>query len=543
MNRRLCISAALLSIAALSAFGQNNFKHIATLTGDKLTDGFGMAIATGDINGDGFADLIVGAPVGNYADGNYVKIFMGEASSEGSGSMGIDTTADYVLHCDQLFYSGFGYSITCGDVNGDGIDDLIIGVPYYNEGGYDTGIYCSGRVYIYYGSLSFDTIPDKILIPPGDLWDCFSYYFGSTVAVVGDVNGDGKCDLAVGAKGPSAAFGAGTVSIYYGGTNFDVNPALTLSGQQNIDGFLGESIAGVGDINQDGYDDILVGAWAVKEGRAYLIYGGTTMQLSRGRVYSGDTTSHGFGRHLTNLHDINGDGVTEVGIEGAEQLEIISLGSSSDSVLAVIKKETGWGSFQSIAACRDLNDDGLSDFFVGIENQADRYAGKVFAYLGRRDSIPRRMCELNGTMDFGYLGSALAYCGKMSNDERRVLCVGEDQADGTKGPGRVQVYNYDFVQSVDKRPISSPQSFSLAQNYPNPFNPVTIISFDIQAAANVTIGAYDCLGRQVATVVNRRMVPGHYEERFDASALGSGVYFYKMIAGDYAAVKKMLLLR
>ena len=102
MNRRLCISAALLFVATLSTFGQNNFKHIATLTGDKLGDAFGTAIATGDINGDGFADLIVGAH-----GGNYVKIFLGGRTSEGSGSMGIDTTADYILHCDQLEHADF----------------------------------------------------------------------------------------------------------------------------------------------------------------------------------------------------------------------------------------------------------------------------------------------------------------------------------------------------------------------------------------------------------------------------------------------------
>jgi hypothetical protein len=86
-----------------------------------------------------------------------------------------------------------------------------------------------------------------------------------------------------------------------------------------------------------------------------------------------------------------------------------------------------------------------------------------------------------------------------------------------------------------------PAMFQLQNNYPNPFNPVTTIAFDVRALAHVTIGVYDCLGRQVATIMDRRMAPGHYEERFDVGNLGSGVYFYKMQAGNYSSVKKMLV--
>ena len=88
-----------------------------------------------------------------------------------------------------------------------------------------------------------------------------------------------------------------------------------------------------------------------------------------------------------------------------------------------------------------------------------------------------------------------------------------------------------------------PAQFSLSRNYPNPFNPSTTISFDIPVSTHVSIVVYDCLGREVATVVNCRRPAGHYQEKFSAAALGSGVYFYRMMAGEYSAVRKMIVLK
>jgi hypothetical protein len=89
----------------------------------------------------------------------------------------------------------------------------------------------------------------------------------------------------------------------------------------------------------------------------------------------------------------------------------------------------------------------------------------------------------------------------------------------------------------------APSQFSLSQNYPNPFNPSTTISFDIPKLTHVSLVVYDYLGREVATVVNGQRPAGHYQEKFSAAALGSGVYFYRVRAGEYSAVKKMLVLK
>jgi hypothetical protein len=98
-----------------------------------------------------------------------------------------------------------------------------------------------------------------------------------------------------------------------------------------------------------------------------------------------------------------------------------------------------------------------------------------------------------------------------------------------------------------------PVSFSLSQNYPNPFNPSTVIRFQVPAASHVRLTVFDILGREVNVLVNEQKTPGTYEVKFSAnggsasgggaSSLASGVYFYRMQAGDFVDTKKFLLLK
>ncbi len=105
-----------------------------------------------------------------------------------------------------------------------------------------------------------------------------------------------------------------------------------------------------------------------------------------------------------------------------------------------------------------------------------------------------------------------------------------------------EVINWTLVSAEDeKSPI--PTSYGLAQNYPNPFNPATRIKFALPQAAYVELRVYDLLGREVATLVNEEKPAGTYEVTFHASGLSSGVYYYKITAGDYSETKKMVLLQ
>jgi hypothetical protein len=88
-----------------------------------------------------------------------------------------------------------------------------------------------------------------------------------------------------------------------------------------------------------------------------------------------------------------------------------------------------------------------------------------------------------------------------------------------------------------------PGAFLLAQNYPNPFNPATTIKFELPRASHVALTVYDVLGRQVSVLVNEKKDAGVHEVKFDGSELASGVYFYRIQAGDYVATKKLVLMK
>jgi hypothetical protein len=88
-----------------------------------------------------------------------------------------------------------------------------------------------------------------------------------------------------------------------------------------------------------------------------------------------------------------------------------------------------------------------------------------------------------------------------------------------------------------------PKEFSLSQNYPNPFNPVTVIRYQLPVNSFVTLKVFDLLGREIATLVNSEQEAGYKSVNFDASKLSSGIYIYKLVAGSFIDVKKMLLLK
>jgi hypothetical protein len=90
---------------------------------------------------------------------------------------------------------------------------------------------------------------------------------------------------------------------------------------------------------------------------------------------------------------------------------------------------------------------------------------------------------------------------------------------------------------------SVPVNFMLSQNYPNPFNPSTTIKYSVPHADLVSLKIYDILGREVRTLINEYKSPGTYYINFNAHGLSSGVYFYRLTAGSYSGVKKLILIK
>ncbi len=107
---------------------------------------------------------------------------------------------------------------------------------------------------------------------------------------------------------------------------------------------------------------------------------------------------------------------------------------------------------------------------------------------------------------------------------------------------------FGITTEVDDEPVLYPQAFKLYQNYPNPFNPVTKIKYSVplninRQPSNITLKVFDVLGREVATLVNKEQHSGIYEVEWDAGSISSGIYFYELRAGDFVAIKKMIILK
>ena len=298
----------------------------------RLGDKLGTSVAgAGDINGDGIEDLIIGA-IETFALGamfyGEAYIVYGKAGTQFGTAMNDRQILDianlapadgFILrgdaHQDQLGRSVAGV----GDINGDGIDDLIVGAPEGDDGGNTAGeayiVYGKAGNGTQFGTMVTTTLADGMTIMPQLLdttnlapdegfiiqGDAANDVLGMSVAGAGDVNGDGLADLAVGAYQADHTGGsdAGEAYIIYGkaGTN-GMQFGITGSGGRQVldttdflptDGFilqgsgldfLGASVSGAGDIDGDGYDDLIAGAhWnsdgGNKAGASYIVYGGT----------------------------------------------------------------------------------------------------------------------------------------------------------------------------------------------------------------------------------------------------------------------------
>ena len=109
-------------------------------------------------------------------------------------------------------------------------------------------------------------------------------------------------------------------------------------------------------------------------------------------------------------------------------------------------------------------------------------------------------------------------------------------------------YNFNLLRNliitgVASQSVSAPTSFSLSQNYPNPFNPSTMIRYELPRSSRVSLKVYNTLGQEVAGLVNDTRPAGVFTVQFDARRLASGVYYYRLLAGDFVSTKGMMILK
>src|SRR5439155_1108693 len=227
---------------------------------------FGASVATaGDVNGDGYSDVIVGAPLfdNGQTDEGRAFVYLGSAS-------GLGTTPAWTAEGNQAS-AQFGASVaSAGDVNGDGFGDVIVGADLYDNGQTD-----EGRIFVYLGSASgLATNPSSTAES-----NQAGAHLGASVATAGDVNGDGYADVIAGApQYDNGQTDEGRSFVFLGsGAGLAASSGWTAESDQ-ASAFYGHSVASAGDVNGDGFSDVIVGApgfdnGQTDEGAAFVYLG------------------------------------------------------------------------------------------------------------------------------------------------------------------------------------------------------------------------------------------------------------------------------
>jgi PKD repeat protein len=409
-----------------------------TAMGENVDDRFGYSVASvGDVNGDGYADVVVTALYFNYYAGK-AYLYLGSASGL-SSSPAWTATGEYP---DDEFGSSVA---SAGDVNGDGYNDVVIGALGYQ--GIHNQLYL-GKAYLYLGSSSG--------LSPSPAWtaigDDFSDHFGCSVATAGDVNGDGFADVIVGGWGYNDK--QGKAYLYTGSASgLSPSPSWTATGEDTSAGF-GSSVATAGDVNGDGYSDVIVGdgGYDNVRGKTYLYLGSASGLSSRPSwTASGENQWDQFGYCVSTAGDVNGDGYADV-IVGAilynanQGKAYLYLGSPSGlspdpSWTAMGENATdefGW----CVAAAGDVNGDGYGDVLVGapLAPVSGGYfgAGKVYLYFGSAAGLSYSPAWTatgeNADDDFG---QSVAATGDVNGDGYADVIVGAYNFGSAKGKAYV----------------------------------------------------------------------------------------------------------
>ncbi len=329
------------------------------IRGDAAGDNAGFSVSSaGDVNGDGYDDLIVGAPGGNDGGANAGAAYVVFGKAFGLGAIDLDNLPadDGFIIRGAAAHDWAGWSVSsAGDVNGDGYDDLIVGAPGGNDGAAN-----AGAAYVVFGraggfgspedseNLAGRRVLDLKTLPEGEGFvirgDARGDKAGFSVSSAGDVNGDGFDDLIVGApEGDDAGKDAGEAYVVFGkASGFGTIDLGTLSPDE---GFViwgdrlgdraGRSVSSAGDVNGDGFDDLIVGAPLsnASAGAAYVVFGtagsfgeeaggrqvfdltglwSTWDNTSRGFVIRGDAGGDRAGRSVSAAGDVNGDGFDDL---------------------------------------------------------------------------------------------------------------------------------------------------------------------------------------------------------------------------------------
>ncbi|TKJ28682.1 hypothetical protein CEE39_09875, partial [bacterium (candidate division B38) B3_B38] len=436
--------------------------------GKNAEDLSGYAVAHGDINGDGFMDIIIGAPFADPGDpprsdaGETYVIF--GSSSPSSKTIDLSTQTADITICGDDAGDNSGYALASGDVNGDGYDDIAIGAPGAGPG----GRLSAGETYVIFGESFASPTTIDLSTESADITICgddSNDYTGHAVAW-GDVNDDGYDDIIIGAYGanPGGRYKAGETYIILGKifstpTTIDLSTDsadITVCGAAGND-FSGYALAS-GDVNGDGYDDIIIGAYGADlggrfyAGETYVIFGSSpsspvTIDLS---TTPADITVCGaagndFSGYAVASADVNGDGYHDIIIgafmadpggrtDAGETYVIFSFSPSSPVTIDLSTQSADITVCGNVpydcsgyaVASGDVDGDGHDDIIIGALGASPGgrlYAGETYVIFGSSSSP--------STFDLSTKLADITVCGDDANDfSGHAVACGDVNFDG-----------------------------------------------------------------------------------------------------------------
>jgi hypothetical protein len=519
------------------------------IQGDDVGDTAGFSVSgAGDVNGDGIDDVIVGARWGDDGgnDAGEAYVVYGVAGSDrGTVDLtGLAASDGFIIQGDAAGDQA-GYSISsAGDVNGDGIDDLIVGAPFGDDSGYN-----AGEAYVIYGVEGSDRgTVDLTGLAASDGFaiqgDTTSDTLGRSVSSAGDVNGDGIDDLIVGASsGDDGGADAGEAYVIYGVagntrgmvdlTDLSASTGFVIQGDAAGDR-AGVSVSSAGDVNGDGIDDLIVGAYRGDNGggdagEAYVVYGvaGTTRGTvdlsslfpSDGFVIQGDAAADYTGFRVSSAGDVNGDGIDDliVGARGGDDggtsageayviygvagntrgtVDLTNLSASDGFVIQGDAAEDAAGF--SVSSAGDVNGDGIDDVIIGAPfgDDGGSNSGEAYVIYGVAGTSRGTIDLTNLSASDGFVvqgdaagdraGVSVSSAGDVNGDGIDDLIVGAyrgDNGGGTTAGEAYIIYGFRNAPSASGLPVS----LAATEDTDTPLDLSGLVLFDVDPTGDMTV--------------------------------------------------------